>query len=101
MDRGAPPGPRGDVLRMATRVVRDITFRYNRVDNVEGGFNIAERYDGSATSGSRFTITQNLITNVGFSDSGDLDRLFVKPAFHGQARGMPGRPCQLPPPADV
>jgi hypothetical protein len=61
----------------AWSVVRDVTFRYNRVDNVEGGFNLAERYDASATSGARFTIAQNLITNVGFSDSGDLDRLFL------------------------
>jgi hypothetical protein len=58
-------------------VVRDVTFRYNRVDNVEGGFNLAERYDGSAQSSARFTITHNLITNVGFADSGDLDRLFL------------------------
>ncbi len=61
----------------AWSVVRDITFRYNRVDNVEGGFNLAEHYDASAQSAARFTITQNLITNVGFSDSGDLDRLFL------------------------
>jgi hypothetical protein len=61
----------------AWSVVRDVTFRYNRVDNVEAGFNLAERYDGTAASGGRFTITQNLITNVGFADSGDLDRLYL------------------------
>jgi hypothetical protein len=61
----------------AWTVVRDVTFRYNRVDNVEAGFNLAERYDASAVSSSRFTIVHNLMTNVGFADSGELDRLFL------------------------
>jgi hypothetical protein len=45
--------------------VQDVTFRYNRVDNVPGVFNIAERYDGSEVPAARLTIRGNVFSRVG------------------------------------
>lgn len=43
--------------------VRDVTFRFNLVNNVSGAFNLTDRY-GNAPPMVRVQITDNLVTNV-------------------------------------
>jgi hypothetical protein len=43
-------------------VTRDITFRYNRVRNVQHGFNLADRFNSLVPRMQRVTIAHNVIT---------------------------------------
>ena len=55
----------------------DITFRYNRVDNVSGGLLMAARGDRAVNPAmTRVTIRENVFTNVGGSSVGANGRLF-------------------------
>jgi hypothetical protein len=55
---------------------RDITFRYNLVRNVAGGFNIKDHNDPAAIGASRMTIAHNVITGLGGSALGGNGRLY-------------------------
>ena len=55
----------------------DVTFRYNRVDNVSGGILMAAHGDRTINPGmTRVTIRENVFTNVGGASVGANGRLF-------------------------
>ncbi|MEW5918158.1 MAG: hypothetical protein AB1762_17280, partial [Gemmatimonadota bacterium] len=57
-------------------IVSDVTFQWNHIHNVSGGFNLFPNY-GNAQPMRRVKIAQNLITGLGASGLGSNGRLFT------------------------
>ena len=57
-------------------VTQDVTFRYNFVRNVAGGFNLASKGGHAAVPMRRIDISQNVITGVGSSQLGSNGKAF-------------------------
>ncbi len=57
-------------------IVSDVTFQWNHIHNVSGGFNLFPNY-GNAQPMRRVKIAQNLVTGLGASGLGANGRLFL------------------------
>jgi hypothetical protein len=57
-------------------VTQDLTFRYNRINNVAGGFQLSAAFDGTTAPMQRVVITHNLLTNVGAAGLGSNGRVY-------------------------